>query len=86
MLVCIVFLIGAGLIEGYISPNPAYSLTVRVLVGVAYWLVFLFVMSGCRLNYWSRRADKLVATPDVAACAFGTRKILSIAGPRALPQ
>lgn len=67
MLVCIVFLIGAGLVEGYISPNPAYSLTVRVLVGVAYWLVFLFVLSGSRLNYRSRRDSTLVATPDVAA-------------------
>jgi uncharacterized membrane protein SpoIIM required for sporulation len=67
MLVCLVFLVGAGLIEGYISPNPAYSLTVRLLVGFAYWLVFLFVLSGPRLARLSRRDDQLVATRDVAA-------------------
>jgi hypothetical protein len=67
MFVCIVFLIGAGLIEGYISPNPAYSLTVRVLVGFAYWLVFLFVLSGARLKGLSRRDKKRAATRGVAA-------------------
>jgi uncharacterized membrane protein SpoIIM required for sporulation len=67
MFVCIVFLIGAGLIEGYISPNPAYSLTVRVLVGFAYWLVFLLVLSGARLKGLSWRDKKRAATRGVAA-------------------
>ena len=67
MFVCIVFLVGAGLIEGYISPNPVYSLTVRILVGVAYWLLFLIVLSGPRLNIVSPRDSKLLATRDVAA-------------------
>lgn len=67
MFVCLVFLIGAGLIEGYISPNPAYSLTLRILVGFAYWLVFLFVLSGPRLNRFSWQDNKPVVTRDVAA-------------------
>lgn len=50
MLLCIVFLIGAGLIEGYISPNPAYSITLRWAVGFSYWLLFLFALCGWRLR------------------------------------
>lgn len=53
-LVCALFLVGAGLIEGYISPNPVYPLPVRILVGVAYWLLFAWTLLGFpRL----RRAD-----------------------------
>lgn len=40
------FLIGCGLIEGYISPNPNFSLTFRVVVGVAWMVVFLLVLDG----------------------------------------
>ena len=49
MMVCLVFLVGAGLIEGYISPNPAYPLSSRVVIGCAYMVVFVAVLSGvCR--------------------------------------
>src|SRR5690606_25593009 len=33
MVVCCTFLVGAGLIEGYISPNPSYSLPFRLCIG-----------------------------------------------------
>lgn len=46
MLVGAVFLVGAGLIEGYVSPNPAFPLAARLAIGLAYWILFLVVMTG----------------------------------------
>jgi len=46
MVVCCTFLVGAGLIEGYISPNPTYSLTMRVSIGLGYLALFVIVLSG----------------------------------------
>lgn len=43
---CAVLLIGAGLIEGFISPNPRFGLPARVLIGVGYWLCMLALLSG----------------------------------------
>ncbi len=48
--VVVVFLIGAGLIEGYISPDD-YSLTLRITVGFAYGLLLWAVLSG---RIWPR--------------------------------
>ena len=50
----VVFLIGAGLIEGYISPDDSYSLTLRVTVGVAYGLLLWAVLSG---RIWPRARE-----------------------------
>lgn len=44
--VCIVFLVGAGLIEGYVSPNPSYPIGARLFIGLAYWALFVTVLSG----------------------------------------
>lgn len=44
--VCALFLIGAGVIEGYISPNPAYSLSFKFSVGVLYMMIFVATLSG----------------------------------------
>jgi uncharacterized membrane protein SpoIIM required for sporulation len=44
--VVVVFLVGAGLIEGYISPNDSYPLGVRVAVGVAYGFLLWTVLTG----------------------------------------
>lgn len=46
MLVCLVFLVGAGLIEGYVSPNPAYPLAARLVIGLAYLFLFVVVITG----------------------------------------
>jgi hypothetical protein len=43
---CAVLLVGAGLIEGYISPNPRVPVSARVAIGVGYWLLMLVVLSG----------------------------------------
>jgi uncharacterized membrane protein SpoIIM required for sporulation len=46
MVVCIVFLIGAGLIEGYVSPNPEYPLAARLAIGIGYLVLFVIVLCG----------------------------------------
>lgn len=46
ILVCVIFLVGAGLIEGYISPDERFSLTMRLVVGLGYWVLFLLVLAG----------------------------------------
>ena len=51
--VVVVFLVGAGIIEGYISPDDGYPLVVRVVVGVSYGLLLWMVLSG---RIWRRRA------------------------------
>lgn len=50
--VVVVFLVGAGIIEGYISPDDSYPLAVRVVVGVGYGIFLWSVLSGriWRLN------------------------------------
>ena len=44
------FLVGAGIIEGYISPNDTYPLAARVTVGVCYGVLLWTVLSG---RIWS---------------------------------
>lgn len=56
MVVCCAFLVGAGLIEGYISPDPAYSLALRLSIGLGYLAVFVIVLSGA-LGRLPRRAE-----------------------------
>jgi uncharacterized membrane protein SpoIIM required for sporulation len=46
ILVCVLLLIGSGLIEGYISPTPAFSLKTRIAIGVGYWLFMLALLNG----------------------------------------
>ena len=46
MFVCCLFLVGAGLIEGYVSPNPAFPLPVRLAIGIAYWVVLLLALGA----------------------------------------
>lgn len=46
MAVCVPFLIGCGLIEGYISPNDAYSLASRLAIGFGWAVLFWAVLLG----------------------------------------
>jgi uncharacterized membrane protein SpoIIM required for sporulation len=46
LLACVPLLLGAGLIEGYISPIGSYSLPLRLAVGLSYWLLMLLFLSG----------------------------------------
>jgi uncharacterized membrane protein SpoIIM required for sporulation len=43
---CAVFLVGCGFIEGFISPDPAYPLASRIVIGSLYWLLLLAALSG----------------------------------------
>ncbi|MEM7541026.1 MAG: stage II sporulation protein M [Pseudomonadota bacterium] len=44
--VAVPFLIGSGLIEGYVSPNPAFGTASRVTIGVLWFLVLLGALYG----------------------------------------
>jgi len=46
LIACAVLLVGAGLIEGYVSPEPRIAPAVKVVIGVGYWLVMLALLSG----------------------------------------
>ena len=51
MLLCCAFLVGAGIIEGYISPDSDFGMTTRVVVGLAYGVALLLALGG-----WKRLA------------------------------
>lgn len=58
MAVALLFLIGAGFVEGYVSPLPDLGLDGRLIVGLGYWLLFALVMSGGLgrlVDRWRRR-------------------------------
>src|SRR6185312_7561542 len=46
ILACVVLLVGSGLIEGYISPNPTFSLRARIAIGLGYWLFMISLLNG----------------------------------------
>ena len=56
---CVVFLVLAGFIEGYISPNPSFTRSVRVAVGLASLALFIFALGG-----WRMRAPRATTRPD----------------------
>jgi len=43
---CALLLIGSGFIEGYVSPDPSFSMASRVFIGVVWWLLMLAVLRG----------------------------------------
>ncbi len=51
LIACAVLLVGAGLIEGYVSPNARFALPERIAIGVSYWLFMLALLSG---RLWGR--------------------------------
>jgi hypothetical protein len=38
--------VGAGLIEGFVSPDPRFALPARIAIGVCYWCVMVALLSG----------------------------------------
>jgi uncharacterized membrane protein SpoIIM required for sporulation len=46
LLLCALLLVGCGLIEGFVSPDPRFPMVSRVTIGVAYWLLMCIFMSG----------------------------------------
>jgi len=46
ILACVVLLIGSGLIEGYISPDPRFPFWSRIAIGLGYWMLMLALLTG----------------------------------------
>jgi uncharacterized membrane protein SpoIIM required for sporulation/uncharacterized RDD family membrane protein YckC len=46
LLACLVLLVGSGLIEGYVSPDPDIALGTRLAVGLSYWLFMIALLRG----------------------------------------
>jgi len=56
LIACALLLVGTGLIEGFISPDPRFSLPTRILIGVGYWLLMVAFLSGRLFAWHARRA------------------------------
>jgi uncharacterized membrane protein SpoIIM required for sporulation/uncharacterized RDD family membrane protein YckC len=59
---CAVLLVGSGIIEGYVSPDPDVPLWAHVAIGVAYWIVMIAVLRGWFFGRW--RAEPPPQTPS----------------------
>jgi len=46
MAFCALLLIGAGIIEGFVSPDPRFPLWSRLAIGSLYWLLMLVALLG----------------------------------------
>lgn len=46
LVACALLLLGSGLIEGFVSPNPRFSIPVRLAVGLGYWTLMLLFLGG----------------------------------------
>ncbi|HWG76416.1 MAG TPA: stage II sporulation protein M [Steroidobacteraceae bacterium] len=49
---CALLLIGCGIIEGFVSPDPRVPLAVRLAIGIGWWALMLAFFSG-RLFAWT---------------------------------
>jgi uncharacterized membrane protein SpoIIM required for sporulation len=50
MALCAALLIGAGLIEGFVSPDPVFPLASRIAIGVSYWFLMVLTLGGWLLR------------------------------------
>lgn len=55
LVACVLLLIGAGLLEGFISPSTRYSIPVRLTIGLSYWTLMLLFLSGKLFALGARR-------------------------------
>ena len=46
LIACALLLVGAGLLEGYVSPDPRVPLWARTAIGAGYWLFMVALLSG----------------------------------------
>jgi uncharacterized membrane protein SpoIIM required for sporulation len=44
--VCALLLVGSGLIEGFVSPDPLFPLASRVCIGISYWVLMVLLLGG----------------------------------------
>lgn len=43
---CAALLVGAGVIEGFVSPDPAFPLASRIAIGICSWFLMVLALSG----------------------------------------
>jgi uncharacterized membrane protein SpoIIM required for sporulation len=43
---CAALLVGAGVIEGFVSPDPSFPLVSRIAIGFCYWFLMVLTLSG----------------------------------------
>ena len=58
---CSLLLIGAGFIEGYVSPNPTFPLASRLVIGIGYWVLMVALLSGRLVPAQTRLARRSLA-------------------------
>jgi uncharacterized membrane protein SpoIIM required for sporulation len=46
LLLCAALLVGCGLIEGFVSPDPRFPIASRITIGVGYWLIMWSLLTG----------------------------------------
>jgi len=46
LLLCALLLVGCGLIEGFVSPDPEFPFLSRLIIGVGYWIVMWAALTG----------------------------------------
>ena len=46
LIACTLLLVGAGLIEGYVSPRAMFPTWAHVMIGVSYWLLMIALLKG----------------------------------------
>lgn len=62
ILACVLLLVGSGVIEGYISPNPVFPLTARIVIGVGYWMLMIALLNGWLFGRgWRHKRSRLQA-------------------------
>jgi uncharacterized membrane protein SpoIIM required for sporulation len=55
LIACALLLVGAGILEGYVSPDPRFALWARSAIGASYWLFMVALLSGWLFGRRSRR-------------------------------
>ena len=65
---CALLLVGSGLIEGYISPDPDVPLWARVAIGSTYWVLMLALLQGWLFRpFWLGASARTPRAPLVPA-------------------
>src|SRR6202047_4883325 len=55
LIACALLLVGAGILEGYVSPNPRFALWARSVIGASYWLFMVALLCGWLFGRRARR-------------------------------
>jgi len=61
LLLCALLLVGCGLIEGYVSPDPRVPFGARIAIGVLYFLLMLAALSGRLFGRRRKGSDEALA-------------------------